>query len=116
MFFYILSSHYYEHHHIIPLLQLKPFEMIKIYFYPNSKGVNEELFFYMVHPGEEFFLHMSLWKTVPFGFKLNAKTEFMDLTVEKQVEIIDSSTNECVDDMAYDYVGKIITVAYCNIL
>ena len=90
--------------------------MINIQFYPNSNGVNEDLIFYMVHPGEEFFLHMSLWKTVPFGFKLNAKTEFMDLTIEKQVEIIDSSTNECVDDMAYDYVGKIITVEYSNIL
>ena len=90
--------------------------MIKIYFYPNSHGVNDELFFYLVHPGEEFFLHMSLWKTVPFGFKLDGKTEFMDLTMAKQVEKIDSSTNDCVDDLDYDYVGKIIIVECSNIM
>ena len=59
---------------------------------------------------------MSLWKTVPFGFKLDGKTEFMDLTMAKQVEKIDSSTNDCVDDLDYDYVGKISIVEYNNIL
>ena len=40
----------------------------------------------MVHPGEEYFLHMSLWKNVPFGFKMNEQTESMYVTVTKQVE------------------------------
>ena len=88
------------------MIQLKPYQLIKIYFYPTSEGVNEDLFFYMVHPGDEYFLHMSLWKTVPFGFKLDGKTEFMDLTMAKEVEKRDSSTSDCVDDLEYDFIGK----------
>ena len=88
------------------MIQLKPYQLIKIYFYPTSEGINEDLFFYLVHPGEEYFLHMSLWKTVPFGFKLDGKTEFMDLTMAKEVEKRDSSTSDCVDDLEYDFIGK----------
>ena len=94
------------------LIQLEPFKLIKIYFYPNSEGVNEDLFFYMVHPGDEYFLHLSLWKTVPFGFKLDGKTEFMDLTMAKEVEKKDSNAN-CVDDLNYDFVGIILIVNAC---
>ena len=66
----------------------------------------------MVHPGDEYFLHLSLWKTVPFGFKLDGKTEFMDLTMAKQVEKRDSSA-DCVDDLEYDFVGIIFIVNCC---
>ena len=56
---------------------------------------------------------MSLWKTVPSGFKLDANTEFVDLTITKQVEKRYSSTGSCIDDPDYDFVGKIIAII-CN--
>ena len=70
----------------------------------------------MVHPGEEYFLHMSLWKTVPFGFKLDGKTEFMDLTMAKEVEKRDSSTSDCVDDLEYDFIGKCLSLGRQSII
>ena len=68
------------------------------------EGVNEELIFYMVEPGEEYFLHMSLWQQVPLSFKMDGKTESMDITIIKQREQIVSST--CINDVNYDYIGK----------
>ena len=53
---------------------------------------------------------MSLWKTVPSGFKLDANTEFVDLTIAKQVEKISSNTGSCIEDPDYDFVGKIKAV------
>ena len=66
--------------------------------------LNEDLIFYMVEPGEEYFLHMSLWQQVPLSFKMDGKTESMDITIIKQREQIVSST--CINDVNYDYIGK----------
>ena len=68
------------------------------------EGLNEDLIFYMVEPGEEYFLHMSLWQQVPLSFKMDGKTESMDITIIKQREQIVSST--CINDVNYDYIGK----------
>ena len=68
------------------------------------EGVNEELIFYMVEPGEEYFLHMSLWQHVPLSFKMDRNTEYMDITIIKQREQIVSS--RCINDVNYDYIGK----------
>ena len=57
----------------------------------------------MVEPGEEYFLHMSLWKNVPLAFTMDGKTESMDITLSKQME---KSSDSCVDNVEYDYVGK----------
>ena len=82
---------------------MKPYKYVQIYFYPTSEGLNEDLWFYMVEPGEEYFLHMSLWKNVPLAFTMDGKTESMDITLSKQME---KSSDSCVDDLKYDYVGK----------
>ena len=50
---------------------------------------------------------------MPSGFKLDANTEFVDLTITKQVEKRYSSTGSCIDDPDYDFVGKIIAII-CN--
>ena len=64
--------------------------------------------FYMVEPGEEYLLHMSLWKNVPLKFRMDGKTESMDITVTKQIETRDSTMNDCNDDVEYSYIGMCI--------
>ena len=69
--------------------------------------------FYMVEPGEEYFLHMSLWKNVPFGYKMDSKTESLDVTLTKQVEKRATKLDEnehCIDDESYNFIGKYILI------
>ena len=69
---------------------------------------------YMVHPGEEYFLHMSLWQNVPLTFKIDGKTESTDITIKKLVEQRDGTTNNCNADVEYSYVGTYpISVSKC---
>ena len=76
---------------------------MQFYFYPTDEGVNENLIFYMVEPGEELFLHYSLWRNVPLTFTMDGNTEMMDITLTKVVEVKDNSA--CNSDKEYNYIG-----------
>ena len=65
--------------------------------------------FYMVEPGEEYNLHMSLWKHVPLTFKMDSNTESMDITIKKAVEKRHHGEMNCNSDIEYSYTGTCIT-------
>ena len=58
----------------------------------------------MVEPGDEYYLDMSLWKTVPFNFMLDSNTESMDITLQRT--IMEQDLEECNSDVNYSYIGK----------
>ena len=57
---------------------------------------------YVTEPGEEYFMHMFLWRVNPFSFKLGADIEAVDLTLKKIQTIKDT---KCEDNKNYDYIG-----------
>ena len=71
--------------------------------YANDGDENEDLLIWITHPGEEYFLHMSLWRDVPFTFKLEKQIESADITFKK---VVKKEVGNCNSSMAYDYTGK----------
>jgi hypothetical protein len=70
---------------------------------PNDEGENEDLLFWITEPGEEYFMHMSLWRDVPFTFKLGKSIESSDLTLKK---VVKTTEDDCNSDANYDYISK----------
>ena len=68
----------------------------------------------MVEPGNEYYVHMSLWKNVPLTFKMDGNTEFMDVTLRKVVESRD--TGNCNSNKDYKYTGNWYFVRYIRTL
>ena len=65
---------------------------------------NEDLEIYITEPGEEYYVHMYLWRINPFSFKLAADVEAIDLTVKKKVVHRDT---DCIGSDDYDYIGRL---------
>ena len=65
---------------------------------------NEDLEIYITEPGEEYFVHMYLWRINPFSFKLEADVEAIDLTVKK---IVSHRNTDCIGTDDYDYIGRL---------
>ena len=70
---------------------------------PNADDENDDLLVWITEPGEEYYLHMSLWRDVPFTFKLDANTESFDITVKKVVKRVNEA---CNSDENYNYIGS----------
>ena len=68
----------------------------------NEEGENEDLLVWITEPGEEYFLHMSLWRDVPFTFKLAKSIESSDLTLQK---VVKTKEDNCNSDENYDYIS-----------
>ena len=64
---------------------------------------NEDLEVYITEPGEEYYVHIFVWRVVPFHFKLDPNIEVVDLTVKK---IVSRQNEDCDANSNYDYVGK----------
>ena len=62
---------------------MKPYDIVNLYIYPNEGKENEDLEIFVTEPGEEYYVHMYLWRINPFSFKLDAKVEAVDLTMKK---------------------------------
>ena len=77
--------------------------MVTLIIDPNEEGENEDLLVWIAEPGEEYFLHMSLWRDVPFTFKLGKSIESSDLTLKK---VVKTKNENCNSDEDYDYIGK----------
>ena len=77
--------------------------MITFEVEPNDEGENEDLLVWITEPGEEYFMHMSLWRDVPFTFKLGKSIESSDLTLKK---VVKTTEDDCNSDESYDYIGK----------
>ena len=63
---------------------------------------NENLLIWVIEPGEEFYMNMYLWRTIPYSFTLEADVDEIDLTVKKIVTVRDV---ECNSEESYDYIG-----------
>ena len=82
-------------------LQVGPYNGVPLYIEPTD-GVNEELMIYVTDPGEEYFMHQYLWRTIPFSFSLGAQIEAVDVTLKK----VETHRDEnCNADEAYSYIG-----------
>ena len=57
---------------------------------------------YVTEPGEEYYMHMFLWRVNPFSFKLGADIEAVDLTLKKIQTIKDT---KCDANENYNYIG-----------
>jgi len=66
-------------------LKARPYQFITLEIHPNEDNINEDLQFWITKPGQEFYLHMSLWQDVPFTFKMDSKTESVDVAMKKVV-------------------------------
>ena len=78
---------------------------------PNDEGENEDLLVWITEPGEEYFLHMSLWRDVPFTFKLDKSIESSDLTLKK---IVKTKEDNCNSDETYDYISTHSIFGICD--
>ena len=85
------------------ILQVKPYDIVNLVIYPNDGKENEDLEIFVTEPGEEYYVHMYLWRTNPFSFKLDSKVEAVDLTLKKIESHRDTDCNAGDD---YDYIGK----------
>ena len=83
-------------------IQALPYDYVVTSIHPNSGENNEDLLVYVTEPGEEYFMHMFLWRVIPFSFKLGADIEAIDLTVKKTQTTKDI---KCDDNDNYDYIG-----------
>ena len=87
-------------------LQVGAYSGVSLYIYPNN-GVNEELMFYITDPGEEYFMHQYLWRTIPFSFTLGPQIESTDVTLKKVETHMDDN---CNPDEAYNYIGILFLI------
>ena len=86
------------------------FEVLHLKLYPQYRGENEDLLVWLTFPGEEYFLHMSLWREAPFRLKLDKQTESADLAIQKVVrKELDDGCNSNID---YDYMGEYFLVFF----
>ena len=85
-------------------LQVRPYDLITLAIYSEG-GINDELLFWIAEPGEEFYLHHSLWREVPFAFKMTALTETIDITLKR---VVKKQVGDCESSEEYDYTGKAI--------
>ena len=84
-------------------IQVKPYDLVGFSIYPNEGKDNEDLEIYITEPGEEYYVHMYLWRIQPFSFKLEADVEMIDLALRK---IETHSALDCNASDDYDYIGK----------
>ena len=59
---------------------------------------------WVTEPGTEYYMHMYLWRNIPFLFKLDATTEAVDITARK---ISTKKDTNCNSDENYNYIGRI---------
>ena len=85
------------------LNQVPPFHLLTLSLLPNDGEENENLLIWIAHPGEEYFLHMSLWRDVPFTLKLEKQIASADITLKK---VVKKEIENCNCSMAYDYTGQ----------
>lgn len=78
------------------------FEVLHLKLYPNYRGENEDLLVWLTFPGEEYFLHMSLWREAPFRLKIDKQTESADLAIQK---VVRKEFDGCNMNIDYDYMG-----------
>ena len=73
-----------------------------VHIHPNDGKNNEDLVVFVTEPKEVYYMHMFLWRTIPFSFKLGAEIEAVDLTLQKveRTKDLNCDTNE-----NYDYIG-----------
>ena len=82
---------------------MKPYDLVGMYIYPNDGESNENLDVYITEPGEEYYIHMFVWRVMPFHFKLEHQTESVDLALKK---IVSNSEKDCDASDNYDYIGN----------
>ena len=70
---------------------------------PNEGQNNEDLLMWITEPGTEYYMHMYLWRNIPFSFKFNAMTEAVDITVRMISTLKDT---DCNSEENYNYIGK----------
>ena len=70
----------------------------------NEGQNNEDLLMWITEPGTEYYMHMYLWRNIPFSFKLNAMTEAVDITVRMISTFKDTN---CNSEDNYNYIGRI---------
>ena len=78
--------------------------MIGLVISPNEGQNNEDLLMWITEPGTEYYMHMYLWRNIPFSFKLDAMTEAVDITVRKISTIKDTNCNY---EENYNYIGRV---------
>ena len=64
---------------------------------------NEDLEVYITEPGEEYYMHIFVWRVVPFHFNLDPNVEVVDLAVKK---IVSYNDEDCDANNNYNYIGK----------
>ena len=84
-------------------MQVKPYDLVGVEIHPNEGKDNEDLEIFITESGEEYYVHMFLWRIQPFSFKLKADVEMVDLTLRK---VESHSGSDCNANDDYDYVGK----------
>ena len=57
---------------------------------------------WITEPGQEFYLHMSVWQEVPFTFKMDSKVESIDIAMKK---VVWEKSKNCEPSDDYDYIG-----------
>ena len=77
-----------------------PYDFVYVIIHPNNEKNNEDLLVYVTEPGEEYYMHMFLWRIIPFSFKLGAEIESVDLTLKKVKKTNDQN---CAKN--FDYMG-----------
>ena len=85
---------------------MKPYDVVGLTIHPLDGQNNEDLNIYITEPGEEYFVHMYFWRIDPFSFKLDSKTELIDVLVKKTLSYREGNCN-ATDD--YDYISNINT-------
>ena len=81
---------------------MKPYDLVGLYIYPNEGEINENLEVYVTEPGEEYYIHIYVWRVMPFHLKLDASAYSVDLAVKK---IVADSDKDCDARSDYDYIG-----------
>ena len=81
---------------------MQPYDIVGINVFPNEGQNNENLEVFVTEPGEEYYVHMYLWRINPFSFKWNANLEAIDLTLKK---VMSHRDTDCNSDEDYDYIG-----------
>ena len=78
---------------------MRPYKNLILTVKPNDKGEKEDLLVWITDPGEEYLMHMSFWRDVPFIFKLGKSLELSDLTLRK---VVKTMKEDCNTDENYD--------------
>ena len=68
----------------------------------NFKEANPPVLYNFHKNWEKYFLHMSLWRDVPFTLKLEKQIASADITLKK---VVKKEIENCNSSMAYDYTG-----------